>query len=113
MPAGAAAQPAVRGDEPVGPSLPGELLGVAGDPVVGALLRRADHLHRPSALHVGRIAVEDDQGMRAGRLGPAADERDELLTADVRPLRAADVLGVDEGYGLHGVTRSWSTSGRW
>ena len=44
--AGPAAQAAVRGDEPVGPSLPGELLGVAGDPVVGALLRRADHLHR-------------------------------------------------------------------
>jgi hypothetical protein len=57
------------------------------------------------------FAVEDDEGSR--RLGPTADELDELLTADVRPLRAADVLGVDEGYGLHGVTRSWSTSGRW
>ena len=113
VPAGAAAQPAVRGDEPVGPTGAGELLGVAGDPVVGALLRRADHLHRPGALHVGRVAVEDEQGMRAGRLGPGVDEVDERFPRDVRPLRAAHVLRVDQRHRFHGVTRSLSTSGRW
>jgi hypothetical protein len=73
---GALAEPAVRGDEPVRPL---ELRRLARDSVVSGLL-----------------ALEDDDRAHALPLAPRVDELDELLARNVRPQRAADVLGVDE-----------------
>jgi hypothetical protein len=70
------AEPAVRGDEPIRPF---ELRRLAGDPVVSGLL-----------------ALEDDDRAYAFPLAPRVDELDELVARNVRPQRAANVLGVDE-----------------
>jgi hypothetical protein len=73
---GALTEPAVRGDEPVRPL---EFRCLARDSVVSGLL-----------------ALEDDDRAHALPLAPRVDELDELLARNVRPQRAADVLGVDE-----------------
>ena len=113
------AKPTVGGDEPVGPPGRGQVLRVARDPVVRAFPARAHDLHEQARVGRGRLTVEDDERRRSGRLGPRADQLDELLLADVRPGRPADVLGIDERYRFHELSRcsgrtvNSSTSGRW
>jgi hypothetical protein len=93
--AGALAELAIRGDQPVRRAR-GRL---AGDPVVGELAARADDV-------VGldrRTTVEDDERLDAVLGSPVADELDERLGGDVRPERALDVASVDdEGRGDRG-----------
>jgi hypothetical protein len=74
--AGPPAETTVRGHEPVGGA---QLCCLTGDSVVGGL-----------------AALEDNDRLDALALGPGPDELDELVSREVRPLRAADVLRVDE-----------------
>jgi hypothetical protein len=73
---GAFAKPAIRRDEPVRAVV---LRRLADDPVVGRF-----------------GPLEDELDVDALALAPGLDELDELLARDVGPLRAADVLRVDE-----------------
>lgn len=73
---GALAELAVGSDEPVGPL---ELGCGLGDLVVSR-----------------RVAFKEDHRPHALAIAPGGDEVEELRARDVRPLRAADVLAVDE-----------------
>src|SRR5207247_3681554 len=83
----AGAQRAIRGDYP---ERAGEHLGEAGNLVVSAW--RADQVRRL----LRRLAVEDDPQLVTLALRPRARPRDQLLTGEVRPAGAADVLSVDD-----------------
>ena len=69
-------------------------LGRVSDAGAGAVL--ASELQKRLAWDGGRTTVEDDQRLVPVLVRPRAHGRHELLGRDVRPLRAADVLGVDD-----------------
>src|SRR5580765_5998394 len=96
-PAGGPPQRPVGRDEPRA----GMRGNLADQPLVGALRAGADErgaLVQPFGADdpAGRRAIEDDHRLVFVPLRPGPDALDELLVAQVRPLRAPDVVRVDE-----------------